>query len=94
VRLRFAVVSAIQSQTPITAADLLNGLTLFELPIPEAVAEKVARMVGGSLPHLRDFGRIDVHEDLVDHRQPAAAVNALAAARVAPLTLSARLRRS
>ena len=65
--------------------ELLRGLTLFDLPIPETVADKVARMVDGSLMHLRDLGLVDVHEDLVDHRQPAVAANALAAARVAPL---------
>jgi tetratricopeptide (TPR) repeat protein len=70
--------------------ELLRGLTLFDLPIPEAVADKVARMVDSSLLHLRDLGLVDVHEDLVDHREPAVAANALAAARVAPLSKTER----
>src|SRR5215471_18060498 len=64
---------------------LLLSLTLFDLPVPESVAGKLAAMDGGSLPHLRDLGLVDVFEDMVDPRQPALAVNALAAGRLEPL---------
>jgi tetratricopeptide (TPR) repeat protein/CHAT domain-containing protein len=64
---------------------LLCGLTLFDLPVPQTVAEKLEAHLGGSVRHLRDLGLLDVFADRVDHRQPALAVNALAAGRLEPL---------
>src|SRR5262249_26051688 len=66
--------------------ELLRGLTLFNLPVPETVAGKLAGTICGSLSHLRDLGLVDVHEDIVDHEQRAIAPNALAAARVEQLS--------
>jgi hypothetical protein len=63
---------------------------LFDLPVPQRVADKLASMENASLPHPRDLGLIDVLGDMVDHRQPAFAVNALAAGRLAPLADSDR----
>ncbi len=68
----------------------LRKLTLFDLPVPEGVAEKLAAMDGASLRHLRDLGLVDVFADIVNHRQVALAVNALAAGRLEPLTDSER----
>jgi tetratricopeptide (TPR) repeat protein len=64
---------------------LLRRLTLFNLSVPEAVAEKMAKKVGASLARLGDLGLVDRHEDVVDPHVPAVAANSLAAARVAPL---------
>jgi tetratricopeptide (TPR) repeat protein len=61
---------------------LLRSLMLFDLPVPIAVASHVEALVGGELQHLRDLGLVDAVEDLVDHRQVAVAVNALAAGRL------------
>jgi AAA ATPase domain len=65
--------------------NLLRGLTLFELPVPEGVAQPLETDASGALQHLRDLGLVDVLEDLVDQRQPAVAVNALVAGRLEPL---------
>jgi tetratricopeptide (TPR) repeat protein len=65
---------------------LLRRLTLFDLPVPQSVAGKLAAMAGASLPYLCDLGLVDVFEDMVVPRQPAFAVNALAAGRLEPLT--------
>jgi hypothetical protein len=65
---------------------LLRRLTLFDLPVPPSVAAKLAAMDGASLPHLCGLGLVDVFEDMVVPRQPAFAVNALAAGRLEPLT--------
>jgi tetratricopeptide (TPR) repeat protein len=65
---------------------LLRGLTLFNLPVPEAVADQVAKIVGGRVQHLRDLGLVDALQDLVDHTKVAVAINALAAARLELLT--------
>ena len=64
---------------------LLRSLTLFDLPVPEIVAGRLEALVGGSLRHLCDLGLVDVVEDLIDHGQPALAVNALVAGRLEPL---------
>jgi hypothetical protein len=61
--------------------ELLRRLTLFRLPVPEAVAEQM----GASLARRRDLGLVDRHEDVVDPHVPAVAANTLAIARVAPL---------
>jgi hypothetical protein len=63
----------------------LRQLTLFDLPAPLSVADKLASMAGASLPHLRDLGLVDALQDMVDRRQPAFSVNALAAGRLDPL---------
>jgi tetratricopeptide (TPR) repeat protein len=64
---------------------LLRRLTVFSLPVPEAVIETMADKMGASLVQLRDLGLVDRHEDVVDPHVPAVAANALAAARVAAL---------
>ncbi len=69
---------------------LLRSLTLFSVPIPTAVADRLVTLVGGKLHHLRDLGLVDALQDLVDHRHVALAVNALAAGRLAPLSESER----
>jgi CHAT domain-containing protein/tetratricopeptide (TPR) repeat protein len=73
-----------------TGLTALRDLTLFDLPVPAIVADKLATAAGASLPHLRDLGLVDVLTDMVDRRQPALAVNALAAGRLAPLNDSER----
>jgi tetratricopeptide (TPR) repeat protein len=65
---------------------VLRDLTLFDLPVPESIAGMLASKRGGSLAHLRDLGLVDAYPDVVDHRQTALAVNALAAGRLEPLT--------
>src|SRR5262249_17449635 len=65
---------------------VLRDLTLFDLPVPESVAGKLASARGGSLSHLRGLGLVDVYPGLVGHRQTALGVNALAAGRLEPLT--------
>jgi len=65
---------------------LLRHLNLFDLPVPETVADRVAELISGSVQHLRDLGLVDALEDLVDHRKVAIAVNALAAGRLEPLS--------
>jgi hypothetical protein len=65
--------------------ELLRHLTLFSLPVPEAVIENMAGKMGASPARLRDLGLVDRHEDLVDPHMRAVAANALAAARVAAL---------
>jgi tetratricopeptide (TPR) repeat protein len=64
---------------------LLRRLTLFSLPVPEGVAEKMAGKKRASLARLKDLGLVDRHEDVVDPHVSAVTANALAAARVAPL---------
>uniref|UniRef100_UPI000E0C5FCD CHAT domain-containing protein n=1 Tax=Azospirillum brasilense TaxID=192 RepID=UPI000E0C5FCD len=65
---------------------LLQGLTLFQVPVPAEVAEAVARELGGSVARLRDLGLLDVLEDLVDARTAALTVNGLARAGLEPLS--------
>jgi hypothetical protein len=67
--------------------ELLRRLTLFRLPVPEAVAEQIA----ASLARLRDLSLVDRHEDAVDPHVPAVAANTLATARVAPLDEDERM---
>ena len=66
--------------------ELLRAGTLFAGPVPRAVFEAVAAAIGGDPARLEDLGLLDPYDDPVDHRTPARAVNALAAARLAPLT--------
>ncbi|WP_315781083.1 MULTISPECIES: CHAT domain-containing protein [unclassified Bradyrhizobium] len=66
----------------------LRRLTLFALPVPETVAEKV--MAGASLDTLRDLGLLDPHDDVVGSSMRALAVNALVAARLTPLDANER----
>jgi hypothetical protein len=73
-----------------TGQAVLRTLTLFDLAVPQSVAEKVAAADNASLPHLRALGLVDVLADMMDYRQPAFAVNALAAGRLEPLTDSER----
>src|SRR5215831_11468000 len=68
----------------------LRKLTLFDLAVPQGVADKLAAMDGVLLPHMRDLGVVDVFTDMMDHRQPGFSVNALAAGRLAVLTASER----
>jgi tetratricopeptide (TPR) repeat protein len=56
--------------------EVLSAMVTFDLPVPVAVVEVVANELGGAPLRL-----CDVFEDLVDHRDPALAVNALAAPR-------------
>ena len=71
---------------------LLRGLTLFDLPVPESVAARLEPVLGDSLRRLRDLGLADVFADMVDPRQTALAVNALAAGRLEPLSAPERKR--
>ncbi|MGJ4953772.1 CHAT domain-containing protein, partial [Bradyrhizobium sp. HKCCYLS20291] len=70
--------------------EALRRLTLFELPVPETIAEKVTTMAGVSLDALRDLGLVDPHDDVVDSSVQALAVNALVAARLTPLDYGER----
>ena len=65
---------------------LLQGLTLFDLPVPEPVARKLEGQRGGSVRRLRELGLLDVFPDRIDPQEAAVAVNALAAGRLEPLT--------
>ncbi|MEU4475258.1 CHAT domain-containing protein, partial [Micromonospora sp. NPDC023888] len=64
---------------------LLRDLTLFDLPVPEPVADALAQRTGGSTARLRGLGLVDVFSDGYDSQQPAIAANALAAGRLDPL---------
>jgi hypothetical protein len=66
--------------------DLLQALTLFQMPVPPEVTEVIEGEPGGSVVRLRDLGLLDVFEDLVDPPAPALAVNGLARARLKPLS--------
>ena len=61
-----------------------QGLTLFDLPVPEPVARKPVegQRVGGSVRRLRELGLLDVFPDRIDPQEAAVAVNALAAGRL------------
>lgn len=65
---------------------LLRRLTLFDLPAPEGVAQRLEPVIGCLLRRLRDLGLVDAVADLVDPRRTALAANALAAGRLEPLT--------
>jgi predicted negative regulator of RcsB-dependent stress response len=65
---------------------LLRSLRLFELPVPMAVAEGLAKQVGGAPDVLLALGLLDRFPDLVDRDVTAVAANALAAGRRAPLS--------
>ncbi|TCB97234.1 tetratricopeptide repeat protein [Micromonospora zingiberis] len=64
---------------------LLRDLTVFDLPVPEPVADALAQRTGGSTARLRGLGLVDVFSDGYDSQQPALAANALAAGRLEPL---------
>ncbi|MEV7625662.1 tetratricopeptide repeat protein [Actinoplanes sp. NPDC089786] len=64
---------------------LLRELTLFDLPVPEPVAEVLARRSGGSAARLVGLGLVDVFPDGFEPQQSALAANALASGRLDPL---------
>ena len=59
---------------------------LFDIPVPTTVVDDLEALVGGRVQHLRGLGLVDAIEDLVDHRQVAVAINALAAGRLSALS--------
>jgi tetratricopeptide (TPR) repeat protein len=65
---------------------LLRKFTLFNVPIPQRVAQALASTSDASLEHLCDLGLIEEFTDLVKHRQLAFAINRLTAGRVEVLT--------
>ena len=65
---------------------LLQALTLFEIPVPDGVADAVADEVGGSIGALRVLGLVDAHASLYQHDKIAVACNPLVAGRLEPLT--------
>ncbi|GGN65415.1 hypothetical protein GCM10010112_26770 [Actinoplanes lobatus] len=65
---------------------LLRALTLFELPMPAAVTDLLESRTLGSVRRLCGLGLADTFSDARDQRATAAAVNALAAGRLTPLT--------
>ncbi|MEV6499322.1 CHAT domain-containing protein [Streptomyces prunicolor] len=73
-----------------THRDLLRACTLFDIPVPQPVIDALAAAVGGSSSRLCGLGLLDTFPD--QHRPDlrALAVNALAAGRLAPLTLDER----
>lgn len=66
--------------------ELLRALTLFAVPVPLAVAEQLATVVGGDIQRLRALGLVDRFADLVTPTQAAVAVNALVKPRAGELT--------
>ncbi|MFJ4557774.1 CHAT domain-containing protein [Streptomyces massasporeus] len=67
--------------------DLLRACTLFTVPIPQPVIDTLAAAVGGSASRLCGLGLLDAFPDQHRPEFAALAVNALAAGRLAPLTL-------
>ncbi|MFC4071740.1 tetratricopeptide repeat protein [Actinoplanes subglobosus] len=65
---------------------LLRDLTLFDLPLPEAVVAVLAERSGGSPARLIGLGLLDVYPAGFDSQRRAVAANALAAGRINPLT--------
>ncbi|WUH93797.1 CHAT domain-containing protein [Streptomyces sp. NBC_00433] len=65
---------------------LLRACTLFTVPVPQPVIDALAAAVGGSATRLLGLGLLDAFPDQHHPATPAAAVNALAAGRLAPLT--------
>ena len=65
--------------------DLLRALTVFDLPIPQTVADTLADHVGGNITALRALGLVDPHEDIVHPATVAVAPNRLAAGRLTGL---------
>lgn len=66
--------------------ELLRALTVFAVPVPLAVAEQLATVVGGDIQRLRALGLVDRFANLVTPAQPAVAVNALVKPRAGELT--------
>ncbi|MGA2826055.1 MAG: CHAT domain-containing protein [Streptosporangiaceae bacterium] len=67
---------------------LLRTATLFTVPVPEAVIEVLADLVGGSAPRLRGLGLLAPYQDLYDPAHQALAADPLATGRVKPLSPS------
>ena len=65
---------------------LLRATLVFEMPVPSAVVDAVAAVLGGGAEALRALGLLDPGEDIVDHQVVALAVNGLVAGRLEPLT--------
>ena len=65
---------------------LLRAVTLFTLPVPEAVIGALAGQVGGSPGRLRGLGLLVPYPDLHDPARLALAADPLAVGRVTPLT--------
>ena len=81
---------ALLDQAGPTHRDLLRAATLFDVPVPETVIERLADQVGGSPARLRGLGLLDSYPDPYDSAQLALAANPLTAARLAPLTPTER----
>ncbi|MBO3741914.1 tetratricopeptide repeat protein [Actinoplanes flavus] len=69
---------------------LLRALTLFELPMPAPVVDRLQTRTAGSVGRLRDLGLVDTFPDAHLQGETATAVNALAAGRLTPLTATER----
>ncbi|MEV4026902.1 CHAT domain-containing protein, partial [Actinosynnema sp. NPDC050801] len=69
---------------------LLRAVTLFDLPVPEPVVDRVADHVGGSPTRLRGLGLLEPYPDPVERGRTALATNPLAAGRIPPLTPAER----
>ncbi len=65
---------------------LLRAVTLFTIPVHEAVIDVLADQVGGSVARLRGLGLLDPYPDLHDPGRLAVVANPLAAGRAAPLS--------
>ncbi|MBW6435023.1 tetratricopeptide repeat protein [Actinoplanes hulinensis] len=78
---------ALIDQAGPTHIALLRSLTLFDLPMPTAVTELLETRARGSVQRLRGLGLADAFPDIRDPGAPATAVSALAAGRIAPLTV-------
>jgi tetratricopeptide (TPR) repeat protein len=65
--------------------DLLRALTLFQLPVPEAITARLAAEVGGDLQALRALGLIEPGADPVRSGESGVRISPLAAARLPPL---------
>ncbi|GGN43320.1 tetratricopeptide (TPR) repeat protein [Actinoplanes campanulatus] len=65
---------------------LLRDLTLFTVPIPESVADRLAERTGGSTARLLALGLVDAFPDVYRREDSTLATNALAAGRMIPLT--------
>ena len=57
--------------------ELLRAMTLFELPVPVEVVDRLAGVGGGDVRRLMALGLVDRFEDLVTPSRPAVAINAL-----------------
>ena len=65
--------------------NLLRAATVFQLPVPAAIIDAMAKQMEASLIHLRGLGLLEPYEDVVDPHTVALALNTLVRKCLEPL---------